>query len=282
MEIKKIAVIGAGTMGSGITTVAVLSGFEVVFIDISEEVLNKARGIVDKNLTYNVTKGKITEADKTKALQAITFSTALKDAGGADLVIEAVSENMEIKKKVFAQISQTVSADTIVCSNTSALKISDLAMLCKHPDKVMGMHFFNPVPVMKLVELIKTDFTSQETFTITKQFVVKLGKEAVVVKESCGFIVNRVLIPMINEAAMIFSEGIASAADIDKAMQLGANHPIGPLALADLIGLDICLSIMQTLQKGLNAEKYKPAPILQELVQAGKLGKKTKSGFYNY
>jgi 3-hydroxybutyryl-CoA dehydrogenase len=282
MEVKQIAVIGAGTMGSGITTVAVLAGFKVVFIDVSEEVLNKAKATVDKNLAYSVTKGKITEPDKANAQQAITYSTALKDTGSADLVIEAVSENMEIKKKVFAQIAQAVSANTIICSNTSALKISDLAALCKYPDKVMGMHFFNPVTVMKLVELIKTDFTSTETFAAAKEFVAKLGKEAVVVKESCGFIVNRVLIPMINEAALIFGEGIASATDIDKAMQLGANHPIGPLALADLIGLDICLSIMQTLQKGLNADKYKPASILQELVQAGKLGKKTKSGFYNY
>jgi len=212
----------------------------------------------------------------------ISFATNLNKAASSQLIIEAVSENTDIKKKVFSQLAEIVSDDAIIGSNTSALKISELAASSNQPDKVIGMHFFNPVPAMKLVELVKTDLTSEQTLNTAKQFVAKLGKEAVTVRESPGFIVNRVLIPMINEAAILFEEKVASAEDIDKAMALGANHPIGPLALADLIGLDVCLAIMETLKEQLKSDKYEPAPVLRELVAAGKLGKKSGSGFHNY
>ena len=282
MEIKEVTIVGAGTMGAGIASVVISAGFKANLIDISEELLKKAEKAVEKILSRSVEKGKMTEADKACALGNISYRTDLNKAASSQLIIEAVNENIDIKKKVFSQLAGIVSDDAIIGSNTSALKISELAAAIRWPDKVIGMHFFNPVPAMKLIELVKTDLTSEQTFNIAKQFVGKLGKEAVTVKESPGFIVNRVLIPMINEAAILFGEKVATAEDIDKAMALGANHPIGPLALADLIGLDICLAIMETLKEQLKSDKYEPAPALRELVAAGKLGKKSGSGFHNY
>ncbi len=282
MEIKEVAIIGAGTMGTGIASAVISAGFKAILIDVNEEFLKKAEKSVEKILSRSVEKEKMTEADKVSALGNISFTTNLNKVASSQLVIEAVSENTDVKKKIFSQLGRIISEDAIIGSNTSALKISKLAEASKRPDKVMGMHFFNPVPAMKLVELVKTDLTSEQTFNIAKQFVAKLGKEAVTVRESPGFIVNRVLIPMINEAAILFGEKVAAAEDIDKAMALGANHPIGPLALADLIGLDVCLTIMETLKEQLKSDKYEPAPVLRELVAAGKLGKKSGSGFHNY
>ena len=269
-------------MGTGIASAVITSGFEACVIDIEPELLEKGKQKVDKILARSVEKGKMTPEEKGKALSNISFSTDMADASSSQLVIEAATENMEVKKSIITQVAGVVSADTIIASNTSALKISDLAQAIKTPDKIVGMHFFNPVPAMKLVELVKTEFTSEQTFNLAREFVQKLGKEPVSVNESPGFVVNRLLIPMINEAALIFGENVASAEDIDKAMQLGANHPIGPLALADLIGLDVCLAIMETLQEQLKSDKYKPAPALSQLVQAGKLGKKNGAGFHNY
>jgi 3-hydroxybutyryl-CoA dehydrogenase len=282
MEIKEVTIVGAGTMGTGIASAVISGGFKANLIDISEDLLKKAEKAVEKILSRSVEKEKITETDKVRALGNISYTTDLKKATSSQLIIEAVSENTDVKKKVFSQLAGIVPDDAIIGSNTSALKISELAVSSKQPDKVIGMHFFNPVPAMKLVELVKTDLTSEQTFDTAKQFVLKLGKEAVTVRESPGFIVNRLLIPMINEAAILYGEKVASAEDIDKAMALGANHPIGPLALADLIGLDVCLAIMETLKEQLKSDKYEPAPALRELVAAGKLGKKSGSGFHNY
>ena len=282
MEIKEVTIVGAGTMGAGIASAVISTGFKANLIDISEEFLKKAEKTVEKILSRSVEKEKMTEADKARAIGNISFSTDLNKAASSQLIIEAASENTDVKKKIFSQLGRIISEDAIVGSNTSALKISELAAASKRPDKVIGMHFFNPVPAMKLVELVKTDLTSEQTLNIAKQFVAKLGKEAVTVRESPGFIVNRVLIPMINEAAILYGEKVAAAEDIDKAMALGANHPIGPLALADLIGLDVCLAIMETLKEQLKSDKYEPAPALRELVAAGRLGKKSGSGFHNY
>lgn len=282
MEIQEVTIVGAGTMGAGIASAVISTGFKANLVDISEEFLKKAEKAVEKILSRSVEKEKMTEADKVRAIDNISYTTDLNKAASSQLIIEAASENKDVKKKIFSQLGRIISGDAIVGSNTSALKISELAAASKRPDKVIGMHFFNPVPAMKLVELVKTDLTSEQTFNIAKQFVAKLGKEAVTVRESPGFIVNRVLIPMINEAAILFGEKVAAAEDIDKAMVLGANHPIGPLALADLIGLDVCLAIMETLKEQLKSDKYEPAPALRELVAAGRLGKKSGSGFHNY
>lgn len=282
MEIREVTVIGAGTMGAGIVSAVISAGFKTYMIDISEELLEKGKKTVEKILARGVEKEKITEKDKIRALGYLYFSTDLASVSSSQLVIEAVTENVEVKKKIFSQLGTKVSAETIIASNTSALKISDLAKVIPATDKVIGMHFFNPVPAMKLVELVKTEATSEQTFNLAQQFVQTLGKEPVAVNQSPGFIVNRLLIPMINEAALLFGDQVASEEDIDKAMQLGANHPIGPLALADLIGLDVCLAIMETLTEQLKSDKYQPAPALKKLVEAGKLGKKSGAGFHTY
>lgn len=281
MEIKRVGVIGAGTMGSGIASVVLAAGLSVVLVDVVESSLEKAKSVIAKNLQKSFEKGKI-DKEPESLLANLTLSTGFNHLVDVQLVIEAVSENPDIKNKVFTAINENTSKGTIIASNTSALNITTLAQLCKEPDHVLGMHFFNPAMIMKLVELVKTDLTSAQVFESAKCFVCALGKEPVTVKESSGFIVNRVLIPMINEAAMIYAEGIATAEDIDKAMKLGANHPIGPLALADLIGLDVCQAIMETLAENLDEHKYKPAPIFKELINANKLGKKSGEGFFSY
>lgn len=280
--ITTVSVIGAGVMGSGIATVSLMGGYSVNLVDISPDFLAKGKSKIEKNLAKSVEKQTITEDQRVEMLGRLTVNTEFSTIQKSDLIIEAISEDMAIKKMLFSELNTYAPDGAIIGSNTSALKISALADLYKNPDRVLGIHFFNPPVVMKLVELINARQTNSAVFEAVKNFVGTLRKDPVVVQESPGFVVNRILIPMINEAALIFEEGVASAADIDKAMQLGANHPIGPLALADVIGIDICVSIMETLQRDFASDKYKPAPIMEKMITEGKLGRKSGSGFYEY
>jgi 3-hydroxybutyryl-CoA dehydrogenase len=282
LNMKNVLVVGAGTMGSGIAQVVAQTGYKVFLNDISEDFIQNGIKKIEKNLSKLVKKGKIDDATKGQVMGRIQGLTSFKDADDIDLVIEAVSENLNIKKELFQKIAQFFPAETIFATNTSAISITALAAQTGRPDKFIGMHFFNPVPVMKLVEIIKGVQTSEDTFTKVKEFVEKIGKTGVVVNEAPGFVVNRMLVPLINEAVFILSEGIASAEDIDTAMKLGANHPIGPLALADLIGLDVCLAVMETLYEGFGDSKYRPCPLLRKMVKAGYLGCKTGKGFFEY
>lgn len=282
MQIKTVSVIGAGVMGSGIATVSLIGDYKVNLVDIKEDFVQKAKAKIEKNLLKSVEKEVITEEKRQQVLENLSISTDFATVATSELIIEAVSESLDIKKKLFSQLCEHASNEAIIASNTSALRISDLAGLYKKQENVMGMHFFNPPVVMKLVELIRTEKTTDEIYNTAKDFVLQLGKEPVEVKESPGFVVNRVLIPMINEAAILYGEGVSSAEDIDKAMVFGANHPIGPLALADMIGIDVCLSIMETLKGELKSDKYNPAPVFKQLVEQGKLGKKSGTGFFDY
>ncbi len=279
---EKIAVIGSGTMGSGIAQTAAANGFPVVLKDISAEVVEKGIKKIEKNLQREVEKQKIKDDQKKEILNRIDSTFELEKIIDSDIIIEAVSENLKIKKSLFKELDKAVNPECIIVSNTSALSITELAASTTRPDKIMGMHFFNPVPQMKLVELIKAFTTSENTYKKIEKFSQAINKKAVLVEEAPGFVVNRILIPMINEAVFILDEGRAEAENIDKAVQLGANHPIGPLKLADLIGLDVCLSIMETLYSEFSDPKYRPAPLLRKMVRSGKLGRKTKSGFYDY
>lgn len=282
MSIQQVAVIGAGTMGAGIAAVTALHN-DVVIIDIAEEPLRKATALVEKTLAKWQEKGLVTAEAATAARGRLSVSTTLDPVAQADLVIEAVPENMELKKTVFARLAGLVRLETIIATNTSGLNISALAVLLENPSRVLGVHFFNPVPIMKLVEVIRAAGTDDAVFATACDWVRTIGKEPVAVKEHPGFVVNRILIPMINEAAWALADGVATAADIDTAMKLGANHPIGPLALADLIGLDVCLAIMENLEAQLpGGKKYAPAPALRELTAAGQLGRKTGAGFFHY
>nr|WP_236777819.1 3-hydroxybutyryl-CoA dehydrogenase [Anoxybacter fermentans] len=279
----KVGVIGAGTMGSGICQVLAQSGHQVYLVEQNAEFLNKGLARIEKGYDRNVKKERMTEEEKNAAMANITGIEGVSNLpGDLDLVIEAVVEELDVKKEVFKELDQVCDSKTILATNTSALSISEIAVVTGRPDKVVGMHFFNPVPVMKLVEVIRGAVTSDETFNFVKELAESLGKTPVEVKEAPGFVVNRILIPMINEAAYILMEGIASAEDIDKAMKLGANHPIGPLALADLIGLDVCLSIMETLYTEFGDPKYRPCPLLRKMVRANQLGRKTGQGFFSY
>jgi len=282
MSINKVAVIGAGTMGAGIAAVVSLHN-EVVLVDVSAEQLQKAIANVEKTLAKWLEKGIITADASTAARARLATSTTMDPISAVDLVIEAVPEVMEIKKSVFSKLSAVVRKDTIVASNTSGLNISEMAVLLENPSRVLGVHFFNPVPVMKLVEVIRAKTTDETVFRTAFEWIKKIGKDPVEIREYPGFVVNRILIPMINEAAWTLADGVASASDIDKAMKLGANHPIGPLALADMIGIDVCLAIMENLEAQLPAgKKYEPAPALRELAAAKKLGRKTGEGFFKY
>lgn len=282
MKLKKVLILGSGTMGTGIAQIIAQAGFTVYLYDIEKEIAEKAISRIEKALTRLVEKEKIQEETKKLTLERITGIGDLGVAADSDLVIEAVTENLEAKKALYKKIGESISENAIIATNTSALSITQLASSVKDPSKFIGMHFFNPVPVLKLVEIINGAQTSQETFTKAKNFIESIGQIGIKVDEAPGFVVNRMLVPMINEAAYIFSEGIASLEDIDNAMKLGANHPIGPLALADLVGLDVCLAVMETLYEGFGDSKYRPCPLIRKMVNAGYLGRKTGRGFYEY
>ncbi len=279
---KKIGVLGAGTMGSGIAQVIAQEGYEVVLRDIKEEFVEKGFKGIKKNLERSVKKERISQEEMETTLKNINTTTEVNNLKDMDLVIEAVNENMELKKKIFKELDEVTKDEAILASNTSALSITEIATVTEKPDKVVGVHFFNPVPVMKLVELIRGITTSDKTFEKVESFVEGLGKNPVEVNEAPGFVVNRILVPMINEAAFLLNEGVASAEDIDTAMKLGANHPIGPLALGDMIGLDVCLAIMETLYEEFGDPKYRACPLLRKKVRGGQLGRKTGEGFYSY
>ena len=281
MSEQAIGVVGAGTMGQGIAQVLVQSGFAVQLYDVADEQLERARGGIDKGLGKLVAKEKLSEADKDAAMVRLATSTALDALRDCEVIIEAAPEQPALKEKLFRDLSR-LTHEAILASNTSSLSLTRLAAVCERPERVVGMHFFNPVPELKLVEVIRAEQTSDATVARIEALTESLGKTAVAIGDSPGFAVNRLLVPMINEAAFLLQEGVASAEDIDAAMKLGAAHPLGPLALADLIGLDVCLSIMEVLQEGFGDPKYRPCPLLRRMVAAGYLGRKTGRGFHVY
>jgi 3-hydroxybutyryl-CoA dehydrogenase len=279
---KKIGVLGTGTMGAGIIQVLAQNGYEVVLRARRQTSVDGGIAKVTKAFDKMVAKEKMTAEQKDEIMSRITGSTDISIVKDADLIIEAATEDMEAKKALFAELNELVGPDCILATNTSSLSITEIAAASGRPDKVIGMHFFNPVPMMKLVEIIKGLATSEETKDTIVELTKSIGKTPVEVEEAPGFVVNRILVPMINEAAFVYSEGLASAEDIDTAMKLGANHPMGPLALGDLVGLDIALAVMETFYKEFADSKYRPAPILKKMVRAGHLGMKTGKGFYDY
>lgn len=282
MSIHSIGIIGAGTMGNGIAQACAVSGIQVVMIDINQAAVDKGLATITASLDRLIKKEKISESDKEKALSKIKGSTDYQSLKGLPMVIEAATENETIKIKILQQIDSIVDKETIIATNTSSISITQLAATVSSPERFIGMHFFNPVPMMALVEIIRGLQTSDATHQAVQDMSKALGKEPITVKNAPGFVVNRILVPMINEAFFVLSEGLASPEDIDAGMKLGCNHPIGPLALADMVGLDTCLAVMEVYFNNFNDSKYRPCPLLREMVAAGYLGRKTGRGVYHY
>jgi len=282
MEMMNIGVVGGGQMGSGIAQVSLMSGFQVLLNDVSDEILRKSRAAIEKGLDTLVRKEKITAGDKERMAGRLRMTTNLSDFSACDFVVEAATEREELKLSLFRKLDEIVPAEKVLSTNTSSLSITRIASATSRPGRVIGMHFMNPVPLMRLVEIIKGLQTSPGTFDLTMDLARRLGKEPVPANDYPGFIANRVLMPMINEAVYALMEGVGKAEDIDAIMRMGANHPMGPLALADLIGLDTCLEVMKVMQEGFGDPKYRPCPLLRKYVEAGFLGKKTGRGFYTY
>lgn len=282
MNLQRIGVIGAGTMGNGIAQVCAVAGLDVVMVDVSDAAVQRGIATLTSSLTRLEQKEKISAADKQAALARVHGSADYAALKGVDMVIEAATENIELKLRILRQLDEMLGEDVVIATNTSSISITQLAAVVRNPGRFIGTHFFNPVPVMGLLELIRGIQTSDETHALAVAFAQRVRKTPVTVRNSPGFVVNRILCPMINEAIFVLQEGLASAEDIDAGMRLGCNHPIGPLALADMIGLDTMLAVMQVFYEGFNDPKYRPAPLLKEMVSAGRLGRKTGRGFYSY
>ena len=282
MDIKRIGVVGAGAMGTGVAHVCALKGYDVRLSDLSKDRLDEAYAAIERNMARQVGKGTITEAEKKAALARLSIGVGFAAFGDCDMVIEAATENEAVKKEILQALSKVLPPHAIIATNTSSIPITRLATATDRPGKFMGMHFMNPVPVMQLVELIRGLATEPDTFATVKDLAIKLGKTVAVSEDFPAFIVNRILLPMVNEAVYALYEGVGNVESIDTAMKLGTNHPMGPLELADFIGLDVCLAVMQVLYEGLADSKYRPCPLLVKYVEAGWLGKKTRRGFYDY
>ena len=282
MDITTVGIIGAGTMGNGIAQACAVSGINVVMVDISDAAVQKGLATVSGSLDRLVKKEKISAADKDAAMARIKVSTSYDELKAAQLVIEAATENYDLKVKILQQVDALLAPEVLIATNTSSISITKLAAITQRAEQFIGMHFFNPVPMMALVEIIRGLQTSDATHDAVKALAVKLGKSPITVKNNPGFVVNRILVPMINEAFFVLAEGLATPEDIDAGMKLGCNQPIGPLALADMIGLDVCLAVMEVYIAEFNDSKYRPAPLLKEMVAAGRLGRKTKQGVYSY
>ncbi|MCP3663842.1 MAG: 3-hydroxybutyryl-CoA dehydrogenase [Gammaproteobacteria bacterium] len=282
MKVENVGIVGAGTMGNGIAQAFAAAGFQVIMQDISEEAVNHGLGTIEKSLDRLLKKEKISADEKAKTLSNIRCETNLNQLANVDLVVEAASENLEIKSQIFRQLDEICKSETVLATNTSSISLTRIARETQRPEKVIGMHFMNPVPLMKLVEIIRALQTSDSVYELIEQISKQIGKVPVEVNDSPGFVSNRILMPMINEAIFTLHEGVAKAEAIDEVMKLGMNHPMGPLALADLIGLDTCLSIMEVLHNGFGDGKYRPCPLLRQMVDAGYLGRKSGKGFYDY